>query len=144
MSLRIDLDTSDYDVKMTILRNKIPEFTPRLVMEGAEIIDEEMHNTVPVKTGKLKNSIQKFVEPMSATIQTSSGYGLYVDEDTSPHVIQGNPILRFEVDGEIIFRRKINHPGTKGQHFRRKTLDNFQFRFLNRVRDVWNELMGVR
>ena len=38
---------------------------------------------------------------------------LYLEYGTVPHVIEGNPILCFEVDGKIIFSRRVYHPGTK-------------------------------
>ncbi len=38
---------------------------------------------------------------------------LYLEYGTVPHLIEGNPVLCFEVDGKIIFSRRVYHPGTK-------------------------------
>jgi hypothetical protein len=43
----------------------------------------------------------------------------FVLHGTPPHVIvaKRGRFLKFEIDGEIIFRNKVNHPGFKGNNF---------------------------
>ena len=122
MSVEIEIDISDYEIKINRLVSGLPEFIPRMMIEGSKIIEEEMKSSVPVKTGFLRDSISSQVDTDSAVISTNSGYGKFVDEDTAPHIIRGNPFLRFEINGQEFIRRQINHPGTKGQHFREKTM----------------------
>lgn len=38
---------------------------------------------------------------------------LYLEYGTAPHVIKGNPVLCFEIDGKKIFATRVHHPGTK-------------------------------
>lgn len=55
----------------------------------------------------------------------------FLERGTRPHVIAARRVkfLRFEVGGTILFRKKVNHPGTKGQGFFRRTLTEDGNRF---------------
>ena len=139
MSLRIDLDTSDYDVKMNLFRSNIPLFPSKAVKESTTIIERNMVDVVPVKTGELRDSIRKKVIGDKGIVETTSGYGLFVDEDTRPHEIEGNPLLAFPWRGKLMIRHSVQHPGTKGQQFRRKTLDNSFFPILEGIKRVYDE-----
>ncbi len=139
MSLRIDLDTRDYDVKMSLFRSVIPSFPTKAVKGATDIIDKNMVQVVPVKTGDLKASIRKSVIGNQGKVETTSGYGLFVDEDTKPHKIVGNPVLVFPWRGKIFIRHSVNHPGTKGQQFRRKTLNNSQQEIISELIRVYND-----
>jgi len=79
---------------------------------------------------------------MTGTVETTAGYGLFVDEDTKPHKIVGNPVLVFPWRGKIFIRRSVNHPGTKGQQFRRKTLDNSKQEILLQITNTYNREMN--
>jgi hypothetical protein len=147
MSINFEIDTSDYEITMRNLDNGLQDFLPQLVAESAIIMRDEMKEAVPVKTGKLKASIRADILPESAEISTNSGYGLYVDEDTDPHVISargkangGANFLRFVIDGNTFFRRSVFHTGTKGQHFRQKTIKRSMPRidevFENKLREL--------
>jgi len=142
MSLNFDIDTSEYELKMRNLEDGMQTFLPELVTESALIMRDEMKEAVPVKTGKLKASIRADILPESAEISTNSGYGLYVDEDTEPHEIHargkengGANFLRFQIGGNTFFRRMVNHTGTKGQQFRRKTIK----RSMPRIDELFEE-----
>jgi len=141
MSLRIDLDTSDYDVKMNLFRSNIPSFPTKAVLGSTNIVEKNMVQVVPVKTGELKGSIRKSVIGNKGLVETTSGYGLFVDQDTKPHKIVGNPLLAFQWRGKLVIRHSVNHPGTTGQQFRRKTLDNSQQEIIGEIIRVYNEEM---
>ena len=136
MSVSIELDTSDFDTKMIGIITDLPLIPDSFLDQGSALVEEIMRDTVPVKTGTLKASIQRQVLPDSAVIETTSGYGLFVDQDTQSHVIE--PIfanfLKFEIDGITVFARRVHHPGTKGQ--------NFVARTLQAVRDQLSELLS--
>lgn len=146
MSLRVDLDTKDYDIKMRVVQSlAIPNFTPEAVAAGADIIEEELQLAVPVKTGNLQSSIQKFVDTLSAVIRTNSGYGRFVDEPTGAHEIRATraKALRIELSsGDVIFRKKIQHPGTAGHFFRQQAITNSMPRLLDKFVEIWNSLTG--
>jgi len=142
MSLKIKLRTDDYDVKIRTVQNTVKNFTPRVILEGSEMIEDEIKNQVPVKTGTLLASIRRDTQPLHAVISTNSGYGLFVDEDTKPHVIEAalGGYLRFVINGKVFFRKRVFHTGTKGQQFRRKTLDVVLPRFPDMFVRIWSEL----
>lgn len=139
MSLRIDLDTSDYDVKMRLFRSNIPSFPTKAVSGSTDIIEKNMIPEIPVKTGELRDSVRKSVIGNQGKVETTAGYGLFVDEDTKPHKIVGNPLLVFMWRGKLFIRHSVNHPGTTGQQFRRKTLDNSQQEIVGEIIRVYNE-----
>jgi hypothetical protein len=43
-----------------------------------------------------------------------------LDSGTRPHAIQGRPVLRFVVNGSVLYRRMVNHPGTAERPFARE------------------------
>lgn len=139
MSLRIDLDTNDYDIKMRLFRNVLPEFPAKAVKGSTDIIEKNMVQVVPVKTGNLRDSIKKSISGIQGKVETTAGYGLFVDEDTQPHKIVGNPLLVFPWRGKIFIRHSVKHPGTKGQQFRRKTLDNSRQEILSEIVRVYDQ-----
>ena len=49
----------------------------------------------------------------------------FVLHGTPPHVIYAKrgKYLKFEIDGKIMFREKVNHPGYKGNNFLWKALE---------------------
>ena len=79
---------------------------------------------VPVKTGTLRASIKvqqardlKGRYSVSYDVEAGAKYAAYVHEGTRPHVIEGNPLLVFQVGGATVFTRRVNHPGTKANPF---------------------------
>jgi hypothetical protein len=47
----------------------------------------------------------------------SKNYASHVESGTKPHVIHGNPVLRFQVGGQTVVTRKVDHPGTPSLPF---------------------------
>lgn len=122
MSVEIDIDTSDYDFKLPRILEKSGNLGAQLIMRSVIYVDDIFGTNIPVRTGNLKNTRQRTIEPDRAEIRTTTGYGKFVNDDTRPHIIKGNPFLRIPIDGKVIFRRQVMHPGTKGQKFKEKTL----------------------
>ena|SRR3990167_551289 len=120
--LKIDVDTSNFDLKINALRKGIETMGPRVIKETTENLEENLKIITPVKTGKLKNSIRSVVYGLTGEVSTNSGYGLFVDVDTKPHMIFGNPFLRIPLGNKTIFARKVFHPGTTGQHLRERAM----------------------
>ena len=121
--LRIDLDTRDYDIKIKLFREEIPNLIPDFVRTGADIIEDKLILNIKAlafKTGRLADSVQKTVNPDSADIFTTSGYGAHANYPTVAHKIRAKfaEFLRFEIDGKIFFRREVQHPGTKGAFYK--------------------------
>ena len=58
-----------------------------------------------------------------ATNEYGVAYGWYVREGTDPHEIRPRfkEALRFEVNGEVVFAKKVNHPGTSPNPYHKRT-----------------------
>lgn len=58
-------------------------------------------------------------------ISNAKSYSSFVEEGTRPHkiVARNGRALRFYVKGSVVFRRSVNHPGTKPYWFLRSAVD---------------------
>jgi hypothetical protein len=56
-------------------------------------------------------------EEFVGRIRASAPYASFVEYDTAPHPIFGNPWLVFRWKGVLCHFRYVNHPGTTGQPF---------------------------
>jgi len=111
----------------------------RLIARLADFTYEEMRRRAPVRTGKLRRSIEKRVAGLKAEIGPTVPYAIFVERGTRPHII--TPVrahaLRFEVGGEVIFARLVRHPGTKPQPFVRETAEETARRIHIFAREVF-------
>ena len=144
MSLRIDVNTKRYDIKIKLIRNSLPQLQTIGVSRAADIVQSNMENSVPVRTGKLRRSIEKVVSTTSAVVRTATGYGKAVDVGTKPRIIFGNPILRFEILGKTIFARSVKFPGFRGRFYSRKTIEESRLPILAEMLKIWEDLTGGR
>lgn len=79
----------------------------------------------PVRTGRLKASIHPDPVRRSGPWSISTGvsadapYAAPVHEGARPHVIRPRNAraLRFEINGRVVFARRVNHPGQRAQPF---------------------------
>lgn len=144
MSVNISVDTSDWDRKIGIVRASITQFIPRFITDGTELIQQEMANQVPVKTGRLRASISSDISGQYSETGTHTGYGLFVDQPTKPHTIRPNisRFLHFQIGGQDIYAREVQHPGTAGNFFIRRTIDVIIPKLHELARQIWASLVG--
>jgi len=144
MSMKIKLDTKDYEIKFRVLRSAVRNFAPRLILKGTETVAEIMRGIVPVDTGALRDSIQTDIQPLRGEVSTNTGYGLFVDQDTAEHEIRAKAgkSLRFVIDGQVFFRKKVVIPARRGAKFVQQTIGVFRQRWIRMLADTWNELIG--
>jgi len=73
---------------------------------------------VPVKTGALLASQQVDTGgggfEWSGSLAFTEDYASYTDTGSDPHRIEGNPLLAFEMDGDLVIVHSVNHPGSPG------------------------------
>ena len=95
---------------------------------------QKLDRIVPVKTGKLARS-QKVISSTNGNVLTAdfiypTNIANFTDAGTRPHIIRPKraSVLRFEVGGDIVFAKKVKHPGTRGTKWfsRTMTLANWQ------------------
>lgn len=97
----------------------------------AAIAALEARNTTTFKdrTGSLRNSIQRGQKSTWAQFVKVGGnaapYAIFIESGSKPHEIKARraKFLRFEQDGQIIFRKRVFHPGTKPARFMQSARD---------------------
>lgn len=94
---------------------------------GKDILSIEKEE-VPVKTATLKRSITLSYRPISVSIYPTVKYALPVHEGSRPHVILPvrKQVLAFKKNGKMVFARRVNHPGSKGNKFVERTVSRAQ------------------
>ena len=103
--------------------------TQQVLIRASNQILAEMESRVPVKTGKLRDSLRIEVDPDRVTIgpnQNIADYGGYVEFGTKPHVIRPKKpggVLVFKMNGMTVYAKKVHHPGTKAQPFVRPAFE---------------------
>lgn len=100
-------------------------FKKDLIEESINVIWEKAREYAPVRTGFLSEHIVKEVEVGRGRVISQAPYSAYVEFGTRPHIIRPRRAraLRFEIGGEVIFARYVRHPGTRGQFYMRRALE---------------------
>lgn len=104
-----------------------------------------------VRSGNLRDSIDYDVQTGATSViatifsNTSVKYGRIHEYGgiTAPHVIEpraGN-VLAFEMGGQTIFARRVNHPGSKipARPFMRPTLAEYRVKIITSMNDAVRE-----
>lgn len=69
------------------------------------------------QSGETRGAIRgEVVGPYGGTV-TAGGASRFLEAGTQPHIIRGNPILRFVVAGQVLYRHMVRHPGTEPRPF---------------------------
>lgn len=114
--------------------NEIKEKLENALPDIARRLQNELALAAPVDTGRLRNSI-KVKEVEGGLVIWMVDYGKYVEFGTPPHVIEpsSKKALKFEVGRierlsgrkktkDIVFAKKVKHPGTRPNPFIRNTM----------------------
>lgn len=75
--------------------------------------------------GTLQRNIRKRrVSAYQWLLAAETSYALFVEKGVKPHPIIANRarLLRFEVNGQVFYRRKVKHPGFKGRRFMQRAI----------------------
>lgn len=109
-----------------------------LVADTALQIETLAKAYAPVDTGVLRDSIHAVISPdgMSATISADTVYAGFVEFGTGPRGEFGGPpivitpkratYLRFEVQGRVVYRKKVVSQGMAPRPFLRPALERLQ------------------
>lgn len=92
----------------------------------------------PKRSGKLAQSTyfrirgttyeQQLEIAQPARTAAGAYYGYFVREGTKAHIIQARKgkALRFEIGGEVVYARRVRHPGTKANPYHKRVFDRLK------------------
>ena len=105
MSTKISFDLPDFSL---VLKNA----TASTLQEAGFKVEEEAKKTAPVDSGYYRNNIG--FDGKNKVI-ANADYSAALEYGTKPHVIEPKTAkaLHFKSDGEDVFTKRVNHPGTK-------------------------------
>lgn len=122
----------EFDLDRARLAAQVQPLLARKIASVTRRIAAQAKLNVPVRTGNLGRSIQEdpivFSGPFRAIsgVTATANYAAAVHEGTRPHVIRARnaKALKFPgPDGRPIFRRSVNHPGTRPRPFLRNAAE---------------------
>ena len=137
--MSISVEVSQRGLDLSLFADKVEEkLLPGLVKGAAEYAYALMSAKAPVRSGRLLGSIRKDVRGLEATIGPTVPYAIYVEYGTAPHEIRPvfASVLRFEVEGKIVFTPIVHHPGTRAQPFVHETADVTK----EKIPELWKEV----
>jgi hypothetical protein len=114
--VQLALDLREFDQAVQRLGVATEAGARALVGHTAQRALDILRQRVPVRTGKLRDSLQIRREgELSAFVGTDLPYARFLTEGTRPHRIvpRQAQALRFEAEGAIVFARAVQHPGTR-------------------------------
>lgn len=105
MSTKISFDLPDFSL---VLQNA----TKESLQEAGFKVEEEAKKAAPANTGYYRNNIG--FDGKNRVIANAS-YSADIEYGTKPHVIEPKTAkaLHFTTDGQEVFTKRVNHPGTK-------------------------------
>jgi len=117
MSVHIRL--TDEELRQYIA--EMPEMVSRAVQNAIPTIQAAAAGLTPRRSGRLAGSVEVTAEGYGARVRWTAPYAKYVEHGATPHTIRPRSprgALRFiSRDGEIVFARRVQHPGYPGWGF---------------------------
>jgi hypothetical protein len=103
---------------------------------------------VPVRTGRLKGSIKRRNATLKHATVVAHYTAYFVDAGTRRHTIvpRNSGRLVFSSGGRTVFARKVDHPATRPQPFRRRAaLEGMrETPMAQKMIDLWNSARAAR
>lgn len=84
--------------------------------EDAAVASAKATTRFKDQTGGTRASIRRVRTGLTGFVE-ARGAARFLEGGTRPHVIHGNPVLRFTVNGQVLYRRWVRHPGTAPRPF---------------------------
>jgi len=127
---------------LSLFADKVEEkLLPGLVKKAADYAYALMSAKAPVRSGRLLGSIREQVRGFEATVGPTVPYAIYVEYGTRPHEIRPvyASVLRFKIEGKVVFTPIVHHPGTRAQPFIRETAEATRLKFPELWKEVFEE-----
>jgi HK97 gp10 family phage protein len=137
--LSIEVQVSQRGLDLSLFADKVDEkLLPGLVKKAADYAYALMSAKAPVRSGRLLGSIREQVRGLEATVGPTVPYAIYVEYGTRPHEIRPvyASVLRFKIEGKVVFTSIVHHPGTRAQPFVRETAEVTK----QKIPELWDEI----
>lgn len=126
MSVKVEINSVHLEAWLSEAANKQPEIVRAWKEEGSLLMMQKMRGKTPVRTGFLRESINRSFSLDGFVVYPTAKYAEYVEYGTEPHTIfpSNAKVLRFMLDsGVVIFAKYVKHPGFPGRFFVKKTFE---------------------
>lgn len=116
MNIRVEVDLSGLNLNIGAIEGAVSNE----LEDTSHKVERQAKELVPVKTGKLRSSINTSGGGLSYEIGTNVEYSAYIEDGTSPHTIEGNDYLYWGGGHPV---RSVNHPGNKAYKYMETACD---------------------
>ena len=135
MNIRMEVDTS----KLNLDADKVNKAVSQELEKTAHRIERQAKELAPIDTGELRRSITTEGSGLDYEIGTNLEYSEYIEDGTSPHIINGNPYLYWEGASHPV--RRVNHPGNKAYLYMETACDTQTEDIEDRIADIIDKLL---
>ena len=135
MNIRMEVDTS----KLNLDADKVNKAVSQELEKTAHRIERQAKELAPIDTGELRRSITTEGSGLDYEISTNLEYSEYIEDGTSPHIINGNPYLYWEGASHPV--RRVNHPGNKAYLYMETACDTQTEDIEDRIADIIDKLL---
>ena len=116
--IKVEVDTSGLNIDIGAINRAISNELD----DTAHKVERQAKELVPIDTGALRSSISTSGGGLDYSITASTPYAKYIEDGTRPHVITGNPYLRWDgqINGPV---KSVNHPGNRAYKYMETACD---------------------
>lgn len=102
------------------------------------------HHRFVTRSGMTEKSIMSEVKENQGTVYLGSSIAVFQHEGTKAHLIlpRSKKVLRFAVNKEFVFSKRVRHPGIKADPFLYKAADVMQPVIVSRFAKALDSLLG--
>lgn len=87
-----------------------------IIDDAAHSVERDLAASAPTDTGEMSQSGEVSTSAAgtgaTASVTFTADHASFQDEGTGPHTIQGSPFLAFEIGGQTVIVRSVQHPGS--------------------------------
>ena len=114
MRINIDIDVStcqlDTEQMLKLVGKELEKCAYKIERTSKEYVPEKYEES----SGDLRKSIEtRPVSMLEYKVGTNLDYALYIEEGTTPHIINGNPLLHWERNGMDYYATSVYHTGNR-------------------------------
>jgi len=121
------LGLSEFRRSLKLLKTEVRARVDLRLTALAALMADKARELAPVETGKLRENIKLRKEHRGRiAVIAEAPYSGFVEFGTRPHEIRPRhkKVLRFEINGKIVFATRVYHPGTSPKPFFRPALED--------------------